>query len=85
MSEQRSAARRMLDVEAVLGLIPFGRTTLFRMERDGRFPPSHYASPNRRFWFEDEVIAWQDALPANSKLNRRRHVPARSKNARGLE
>jgi prophage regulatory protein len=65
----------MLSIEMVLALIPVGRTTLFRMERDGRFPRSHYVSPNRRFWYEDEIIAWQKALPANRRINnhRRRH------------
>jgi prophage regulatory protein len=37
------------------------RATLFRMEA-GRFPRSTYISPNRRVWFEDEIIAWQNAV-----------------------
>jgi prophage regulatory protein len=73
----RSTARRMLDIDQVLALIPVGRTTLFRMERDGRFPPSHWPSPGRRCWFEDEVAAWQDALPTNGKIGRKQ----RSKSA----
>ncbi|GAA0008398.1 hypothetical protein BRDID11002_84060 [Bradyrhizobium diazoefficiens] len=38
------------------------RTTLYRMEKSGRFPKSTYISPNRRVWFEDEIIAWQNAV-----------------------
>lgn len=71
--------RRMLSIGQVLEIVPLGRTTLFRMERAGKFPASHYPSPNRRFWFADEIAAWQLALPKNSRIGRKR-VPARSTN-----
>jgi prophage regulatory protein len=32
------------------------------MEKAGRFPKSTYISPNRRVWFEDEIVAWQNAV-----------------------
>jgi predicted DNA-binding transcriptional regulator AlpA len=54
--------RRMLNEAQVLAIIPVGRTTLYRMEKAGRFPRSTYISPNRRVWFEDEIIAWQNAV-----------------------
>lgn len=54
--------RRMLSETQVLGIIPVSRTTLYRMEKSGRFPKSTYISPNRRVWFEDEIIAWQNAV-----------------------
>ena len=31
------------------------------MEKAGEFLRSVYISPNRRFWFEDEVVAFQKA------------------------
>ena len=55
----KSGPRRMLNEKQVLQIIPVGRTTLYRMEKAGRFPRSTYISPNRRVWFEDEIIAWQ--------------------------
>ncbi|WOH60341.1 helix-turn-helix transcriptional regulator [Bradyrhizobium sp. BWC-3-1] len=58
----KSRPRRMLDEKQVLEIIPVGRTTLYRMEKSGRFPKSTYISPNRRVWFEDEIIAWQNAV-----------------------
>jgi predicted DNA-binding transcriptional regulator AlpA len=67
-----TTARRMLTIDQVLDIIPVGRTTIFRMERDGRFPSSHWPSPGRRCWFEDEVVAWQETLPTNNRINRRR-------------
>lgn len=58
----KSGPRRMLNEAQVLEIIPVSRTTLYRMEKAGRFPNSTYISPNRRVWFEDEIIAWQDAV-----------------------
>lgn len=58
----KSRPRRMLSEKQVLEIIPVGRTTLYRMEKNGRFPKSTYISPNRRVWFEDEIIGWQNAV-----------------------
>jgi len=57
-----SRPRRMLNEKQVLDIVPLSRTTLYRMEKAGRFPKSTYISPNRRVWYEDEVIAWQRAV-----------------------
>lgn len=54
--------RRMLNEKQVLEIVPVGRSTLWRMEKAGRFPRSTYISPNRRIWFEDEIVRWQKAL-----------------------
>jgi predicted DNA-binding transcriptional regulator AlpA len=54
--------RRMLTEAQLLEIVPFARTTLYHMIRNGLFPRATYASPNRRFWFADEIAAWQDAL-----------------------
>jgi prophage regulatory protein len=58
----KSSPRVMLNEDQVLALIPISRTTLFRLERDGKFPRSTYVSPNRRVWFADQVAAWQEAV-----------------------
>jgi len=58
----KSGARRMLNEEQVLQIIPVSRTTLYRMEKAGRFPNGTYISPNRRVWFEDEVVKWQNTV-----------------------
>ncbi|UVO34518.1 AlpA family transcriptional regulator [Bradyrhizobium arachidis] len=62
VSTANSRPRRMLNETQVLEIIPVSRTTLYRMEKAGRFPKSTYISPNRRVWFEDEIIAWQNAV-----------------------
>jgi prophage regulatory protein len=51
--------RRMLNEKQVLAIVPISRTTLFRLAKSGGFPRSTYISPNRRVWFEDEIVAWQ--------------------------
>lgn len=61
-ASNKSGARRMLNEEQVLEIIPVSRTTLYRMEKAGRFPNGTYISPNRRVWFEDEVVKWQNTV-----------------------
>ena len=58
----KSIARRMLNERQVLEIIPISRTTLYRMEKAGRFPKCIYISPNRRVWYEDEIVAWQNSV-----------------------
>jgi len=62
VAPDKSRPRRMLNEAQVLEIVPVGRTTLYRMEKTGRFPRSTYISPNRRAWFESEIIAWQNAV-----------------------
>src|SRR6266550_3874741 len=73
----KSGPRRMLNEKQVLEIVPVGRTTLYRMEKAGRFPRSTYISPNRRVWFADEIIAWQNAVdefdPNRGRGKGRRH------------
>jgi predicted DNA-binding transcriptional regulator AlpA len=52
----------MLSEKQVLEIVPVGRTTLYWMEKAGWFPRSTYISANGRIWFEDEVVAWQEAV-----------------------
>ena len=59
---QTFVARRMLTEAQVLEIIPLSRTTLYRLEKARRFPKSTYISPNRRVWYEDEIVAWQNAV-----------------------
>jgi len=65
-------ARRMLSEKQVLEIVPVGRTTLYRMEKAGRFPRSTYISPNRRIWYEDEITRWQFEIDGQGR-GRRNH------------
>src|SRR6476619_7267868 len=73
------APRRMLNEKQVLEIVPIGRTTLYRMEKAGRFPKSTYISPNRRVWFANEITAWQETVdefnPKRGRGKGRHHQP----------
>src|SRR3981189_1956995 len=58
----KSGPRRILSEKKGLEIVRVGLTSLYRMEKAGGFPRSTYISPNRRVWFEDEIIAWQNAV-----------------------
>jgi predicted DNA-binding transcriptional regulator AlpA len=59
--------RKMLNMKEVLAIVRVHRRTLFRMVDEGRFPKGRWPSPNRCMWYEDEVTAWQRALPDQRK------------------
>lgn len=40
-----------------------GRTTLWRWEREGRFPKRRQVGPNRIGWLESEIAAWIESRP----------------------
>ena len=69
--------RRMLNEKQVLQIVPVSSVTLWRMEKEGRFPKGSYISANRKIWFEDEIVVWQNSI--NGRSRGRRHHPTRSK------
>jgi prophage regulatory protein len=54
--------RRMLNEKQLLAIVPLGRSTLLRKEKEGKFPKSTYISANRRIWYEDQIVAWQNTV-----------------------
>jgi prophage regulatory protein len=56
--------RRMLNEPQVLEIVPVSRTTLHRMGKAGTFPKGVFISPNRKIWYEDEIVAWQESVDA---------------------
>jgi prophage regulatory protein len=82
--DNKSGLQRMLNEQQVLAIIPVSRTTLFRIMKTGRFPKATYISPNRKCWFESEVVAWQQALgernpnfdPTRGRGKKRRRISA---------
>jgi predicted DNA-binding transcriptional regulator AlpA len=69
-------ARKMLDEQQVLKVIGISRTTLWRWVTEGSFPKPVYPRPKSKLWFEDEVVAWQNALDEHGRLRRRRPASA---------
>jgi len=70
--------RRMLNEKQVLQIVPFSTVTLWRMEKEGRFPKGAYISPNRKVWFEDEIIAWQNEVNGRGRGRRNHHTDSNS-------
>jgi prophage regulatory protein len=64
--------RRMLNEAQVLQIVPVSNVTLWRLEKDGQFPKGSYISANRKAWFEDEIIAWQNSVNGRSRGRRPR-------------
>jgi prophage regulatory protein len=67
--------RRMLNEKQVLQLVPIARSTLWRMEKQGKFPKGSYILPGRKVWFADEVAAWQEQI--EGQVGRRRKARAK--------
>ena len=65
--------RRMLTEMQVLQIVPVSTVTLYRMEKAGEFPRSTYISPNRRIWFEDEIVAWQNEINGRRRGQMKAH------------
>jgi prophage regulatory protein len=55
-------------------LIPLGRTTIWRMMREGRFPQSRRIGKMATAWLESEVDEWiQERARAGGKAELPRH------------
>jgi prophage regulatory protein len=61
-------ARRMRNEKQVLAMIlRVSHTTLWRMVTKGQFPKPTFVSPNRCFWFEDVILAWQNEIEGQDR------------------
>ena len=49
---------RLLSQREVLRLIPYSRTTLWRLEKSGDFPSRIRLGQNRVGWLETEIASW---------------------------
>src|SRR2546422_11454853 len=73
-------------------LVPLGRTTIWRMEREGRFPRSRRIGKSAKAWLETEVLSWMQeragdqgkGQPVTGGTARREVLPGRGR-LRGAE
>lgn len=56
-------ADKLIVEKVVLEGVPFGKTTLWSMVKDGKFPAPRRASPHRKAWVESEVQEWIKSRP----------------------
>ena len=54
----RPEPERMLRIDTVMHLTGLSRTTIWRMERDGRFPKHRVTGKRATGWVESEVQGW---------------------------
>jgi len=75
VQDESGEPRRMLSITQVLRLVPVTRQSIYRMERSGQFPKSHYVSSHRRLWYADEIAQWQQNLPPQApRRPKNRHI-----------
>jgi prophage regulatory protein len=65
-SEERATdsggLRKMIDEQQLLERIPMSRSTLHRLQKKDRFPKGVYLSENRKFYFLDDIVRWQNTV-----------------------
>jgi prophage regulatory protein len=69
---------RLLRFPAIRERTGLSRTTIWRLERRGDFPPHHLISPNAVAWVEEEVLEWLrariSAPPGDARLRETRQL-----------
>lgn len=56
----------LLTAQDLIALTRLSRTSIYRMTRQGRFPPSLSLGNGHIRWREEDVRAWLAALPAQA-------------------
>ena len=74
----KTGLRRMLSEAQVLAIVPVSPTTLWRMEKKKLFPKGTFISPNKKIWYEDEVIRWQQEINGRGRGRRQHPTPSKS-------
>ena len=54
---------RMLSITEVMARTGLGRTTVWRWEKEGRFPKRRQLGPNRVGYLQEEIDEWIAARP----------------------
>ena len=59
--------KRIIGPEETMERTDLSRSTLWRMEKKGKFPQRVTVSENRVGWYEDEINEWIDSRPRVSR------------------
>lgn len=62
---EKTAAKRIIRKPELLAMIGLSDPTIWRMEKDGKFPKRLRLGGNSCGWLESEVNAWLDARLAD--------------------
>lgn len=55
------APQGMSRTKQLLNFLPFGRTTLYKLVKDGKFPQPIKLGKNITAWHNADVLAWLDS------------------------
>jgi len=55
---------RFMRTPEVMAAIGLGRTTIYYMEKAGRFPARRLIGPGTTGWLESEILEWMRSRPA---------------------
>jgi prophage regulatory protein len=58
---------RLIRLEEVKDIVGLGKTMIYRLERDGRFPRRCKPGGHATRWSEAEVVAWKEAQLAERR------------------
>ena len=76
----------LLTTHDIIALVRLSRTSIYRMTRQGRFPPPCSVGNGKIRWREDDVRAWMAGLPvcdyAQVQLPEVERAPAHPKGRR---
>ncbi|MBW2187323.1 MAG: AlpA family phage regulatory protein [Deltaproteobacteria bacterium] len=64
----QKATKRLLRIKQVLEIIPLGKSTVWKMVAEGKFPQPIKLSERCTAWRESDVVAWMDGL-TTSEVN----------------
>lgn len=65
MSADTPALPRLLRLREVRALVGLSHDAIYRLAREGRFPPPRKLSDRASAWREDEIRAWIESRPVS--------------------
>ncbi|WP_255308926.1 helix-turn-helix transcriptional regulator [Sphingobium fuliginis] len=72
MSEIAPAADRFVRIDEVKRRVGLGKTMIYQLIQDGKFPAPYKISPAAARWSEREVMAWIDDVKDGFEGKRRK-------------
>lgn len=65
-TDKQGKSRKQNARPATTGLLPIGKSTLWRMVKDGKFPKPIKLSSNITAWKKSDVLAWLEQQKENA-------------------
>ncbi|WP_454621323.1 helix-turn-helix transcriptional regulator [Bradyrhizobium cenepequi] len=79
MREDNISPRRMIDEKQLLEIIPISRSSLWRLQQADKFPRGILVTANKRLFYLDDIVAWQQSYQG---FKPQRRGPGRPKKKR---